>query len=66
VAPEWVRLARRGNIVEGFVSTDGTAWSAVGSLSIDLSFEISAGLAVTSHEPSTEATAEFDDVSLTP
>jgi len=56
----------RGNVVEGFVSTDGTTWSASGSLSTDLGFEISAGLAVTSHDAPTEAEAEFDDVSLTP
>jgi hypothetical protein len=64
--PEWVRLTRRGNVVEGFCSTDGTTWSSIGSLSIDLGFDISAGLAVTSHAGSIEATAEFDDVSLTP
>jgi hypothetical protein len=66
IAPEWVRLVRRGNVVEGFVSTDGTTWSTIGSLSIDLGGDIFAGLAVTSHNASTEATAEFDDVSLTP
>jgi len=66
IAPEWVRLVRRGNVVEGFVSADGKTWSAIGSLSIDLGGDIFAGLAVTSHNAATEATAEFDDVSLTP
>jgi hypothetical protein len=66
LAPEWVRLVRRGSVVEGFVSTDGMTWSAIGTLSIDLGFDISAGLAVTSHNAPIEATAEFDDVSLTP
>ena len=48
------------------VSTDGMTWSAVGSLSIDFGADLNAGLAVTSHNASTEATAMFDDVSLTP
>jgi regulation of enolase protein 1 (concanavalin A-like superfamily) len=65
-APAWVRLTRRGSVVEGFVSNDGMTWSPIGSLSIDLGSDIAAGLAVTSHNASTEATAEFDDVSLTP
>jgi hypothetical protein len=52
--------------VDGFFSTDGTTWSGIGSLPIDLGFDIYAGLAVTSHDASTEATAAFDDVSLTP
>jgi regulation of enolase protein 1 (concanavalin A-like superfamily) len=65
-APEWVRLTRRGSMVEGLISTDGVTWSAVGSLSIDFGDDLNAGLAVTSHNASTETTAMFDDVSLTP
>jgi len=65
-APEWVRLTRRGGVVEGSVSTDGLTWSAIGSLAIDFGSDFYAGLAVTSHNASTEATAVFDDVSLIP
>jgi regulation of enolase protein 1 (concanavalin A-like superfamily) len=65
-APEWLRLTRHGSMVEGSMSRDGMTWSAVGSLSIDFGGDLNVGLAVTSHNRSTEATAVFDDVSLTP
>jgi regulation of enolase protein 1 (concanavalin A-like superfamily) len=65
-APEWVRLTRRGNVIEGFTSTDGTGWTSIGAIAIDMGPTINAGLAVTSHNSATEATAVFDDVSLTP
>ena len=48
------------------MSNDGVTWSAVGSLAIDFGSDFYAGLAVTSHSPSTEATAAFDGVSLIP
>jgi regulation of enolase protein 1 (concanavalin A-like superfamily) len=65
-APEWVRMTRRGDVVEGFVSEDGEAWTSIGSLTIALGRDVNAGLAVTSHNAATEATAVFDDLSLTP
>ena len=36
-------------------------WSAIGTLSIAFGGDVNAGLAVTSHNATTEATAVFDD-----
>jgi hypothetical protein len=66
VAPEWVRLTRRGDAIAGSVSKDGATWLPVGSVSLAFGGSGYAGLAVTSHNPATEATAVFDDVALTP
>jgi hypothetical protein len=62
VAPGWVRLTRSGDTYTGFWSKDGVTWSTVGTVWISLNrFQLSAGLAVTSHSASAAA-ASFDDV----
>jgi regulation of enolase protein 1 (concanavalin A-like superfamily) len=62
-APRWVRLRRSGNVVTGYVSTNGTSWTTVASDTISLPSTALVGLAVSSHTRSSLATGVFDNVS---
>ena len=62
--PHWVRVVRTGNTVSGFHSTDGRSWVMVSAETIELGSEIEVGLAVTSHQAGTNATADFQDVTI--
>jgi regulation of enolase protein 1 (concanavalin A-like superfamily) len=63
--PGWVRLVRSANTVTGYVSSNGTTWTLVGTQTITLPTSIYVGLAVTSHNPSAASTATFTNVSVT-
>jgi regulation of enolase protein 1 (concanavalin A-like superfamily) len=63
-APEWVRLTRAGNTFTGYASEDGTTWRRIGAVTVDMSGDAYAGLAVTSHDNSTLATAAFESLEL--
>jgi phosphatidylserine/phosphatidylglycerophosphate/cardiolipin synthase-like enzyme/regulation of enolase protein 1 (concanavalin A-like superfamily) len=65
-APRWVRLTRAGNTITAFVSTTGSTWTVVGSDTFTMPPDVLVGLAVTSHDPTTLATAVFDAVSIQP
>ena len=65
-APVWVRLTRSGNLITAYRSTDGVAWTTVGSDIIPMAATIYAGLAVNSHNAGALATATLDSVSVTP
>src|SRR5690606_30072603 len=65
-APRWVRLVRRGSSFSGYHSADGVAWSAFGTANIPLGESVLAGLAVTSHNNATLATAVFTGFQLLP
>jgi len=60
--PRWVRIVRRGGTLTGYESPDGAAWTAVGSATVDLGTSVRIGLAVTSHDATSPATAAFDHV----
>lgn len=60
----WARLTRAGNAITSYVSTDGVAWTQVGSVSIAMPVTIQAGLAVSSHVDASAGGALFDRVSL--
>jgi regulation of enolase protein 1 (concanavalin A-like superfamily) len=62
-APKWVRVTRSGSTFTGFVSSDGSSWSQVGTASISMVSDVFIGLAVTSHKDGTLCTAAFDHVS---
>jgi regulation of enolase protein 1 (concanavalin A-like superfamily) len=64
-APRWVRLVRAGNVVTASLSAVGVAWTRVGQQTIALPATALVGLAVTSHQISSLATATFDHVSVT-
>jgi hypothetical protein len=63
-APAWVKLARRGNAITGYRSSDGVSWTVVGTDTITLPATFYVGLAVTSHDGSNAATMVFDSVSV--
>lgn len=63
--PHWVRIVRNGNTFTGYKSTNGTAWTLVGSQTISMGSTIYIGLAYTSHNANTAGTAAFTNVSHT-
>ena len=65
-APRWVRLTRAGSVITAFVSSDGVAWTTVGSGTFTMPATALFGLAVSSHTTSSTATGVFDSVSVSP
>jgi hypothetical protein len=63
--PAWLKLVRAGSVVTGYVSSNGSSWTQVGSTSVNLGASPYVGLAVTSHDTSLLNTANFDSVALT-
>ena len=64
-APYWVRVVRRGNLLTGYRSSNGTTWTLVSSQTITtLSATAYFGLAATSHNVGARANAKFDNVTI--
>jgi hypothetical protein len=61
--PVWLRLTRSGKSFTASTSINGSSWSTVGSVSINMSKTVSAGL-VTFSKSTALATTLFDNVSL--
>jgi len=64
VAPYWVRMVRSGSTFTASVSSDGSAWTTVGSETIAMSSGVMVGLAVTSHNDAAVCTATFTNVGV--
>jgi regulation of enolase protein 1 (concanavalin A-like superfamily) len=64
-ASVWLKLTRRGNLVTASWSSDGQTWFVFAADTIAMSSMIDVGLAVTSHDAGTLATAIFDHVTVT-
>ncbi len=63
----WVRLQRTGGNVSAFQSGDGTIWTQVGStIPLAMGVEVSAGIGMSSGAEGTLATAQIDNVTLSP
>jgi hypothetical protein len=62
--PVWLRLVRAADQVTGSISSDGSAWTVIGSVNVALPASVAGGLAVTSHDASQLNTATFDNVTL--
>jgi uncharacterized repeat protein (TIGR03806 family) len=62
--PHWFKLARSGNVFNGYVSADGTNWLAAGSVTNILGKNLSAGLALTAHNNSVLNSTLFDSVTF--
>ena len=60
-APVFLRLTRRGSTFVGAWSSDFSTWHTVGSVSVGVAPGALAGLALTSHNTASTATAEFVD-----
>lgn len=61
--PVWLRLARRGGNVTGYISSDGINWTTVGSTTAP-GGDALIGMAVTSHDTSARDNATFSNVGL--
>ena len=64
--PNWVKLNRTGNVFTGYYSPDGTTWTQVGSQTFAMGTTMYVGLAATSHNNASLATATFSNVKLDP
>ncbi|MBS1817929.1 MAG: hypothetical protein JSU08_08375 [Acidobacteria bacterium] len=62
--PTWLKLSRSGNTVTGSVSSNGSAWSTVGSTTTSMSASALFGFLVNSHTTAARDTSTFDNVSL--
>ena len=63
--PYWVKVTRSGSTFSGYISPDGSSWTQVGtSQTISMATDVYIGLAVTSNNTSSLATATFDNVSV--
>jgi len=65
-APHWVKLVRAGNLITGYESADGNNWTVVASDTFTMGQTVLVGLAVSSHVAGVNATATFDNVTVTP
>ena len=63
-APYWVRLARHGNEVIGFVSTEGREWTEVSRVKWPSTGPVMVGMALCAHHAQEEASAVFDEVDV--
>ena len=64
-APRWVKLVRSGSLITGYESPDGTNWTVVGTDTFAIGSTVLVGLGVSSHVTGTNATATFDNVTVT-
>jgi regulation of enolase protein 1 (concanavalin A-like superfamily) len=62
-APVWLKLARSGSTLTGYVSADGSAWTTVGSTTVGLGAAVDVGLVVSSHTSQLN-TSTFDQVAV--
>jgi regulation of enolase protein 1 (concanavalin A-like superfamily) len=62
----WLRVQRSGSLVTSSDSADGLTWRVLGSATLPLAATAQAGLAVTSRQNNTAATAVFEQVTLVP
>ena len=66
-APRWVRLVRTANSFAAYYSSNGLAWTQVGtSQTIAMASSATLGLAVTSHADGTLCTSTMDNVTVGP
>ncbi len=64
--PNWIKLARSGNVFTMYGSPDGVNWVQLGtSQTVSMAQNVYVGLAVSSRSTSSLATASFDNVSVT-
>ena len=61
-APYWVRLARNGNSLTGYRSSNGSTWTKVGSATVSMATNVYIGLCVTAHNNGKLCTATISAV----
>ncbi|MDB5049113.1 MAG: hypothetical protein JWO30_2184 [Fibrobacteres bacterium] len=60
--PKWLRIARVGSQITGYVSDNGAAWTQIGTQSIAMTANAFVGLAVTSHNNAALCAATLQNV----
>ncbi|MGO9199258.1 MAG: PA14 domain-containing protein [Limisphaerales bacterium] len=60
----WLRLQRQGNVFSAWQSDDRLKWQWIGTVSLSLPQAVYIGPAVTSHDNSRLASAQFDEISF--
>ena len=65
VAPYWVRLQRVGDVMTGSISTDGSNWQTITSVTVPMNQVVFAGLSLTSHNDGVLSVANYANVSTT-
>ena len=63
-APSWVKVTRAGSTFTAYKSSDGSSWTKIGSLSMNMTSTIYVGLAVSSHVDGVLADASFSSVAV--
>ncbi|HLP41086.1 MAG TPA: DUF1349 domain-containing protein, partial [Fibrobacteria bacterium] len=63
-SPYWVRLARVGDVFTAAVSSDGSTWTQVGTMTLPMGADARVGLAVCSHDTTVRLTGVFDNVTI--
>ena len=63
-APLWLKIERRANVLTGYVSTNGTDWTSIGSQTVSLDGVVLVGTCLTSHVNGGYSTATFDDFAV--
>ena len=64
-APYWTRLTRTGNVFRAYSSSNGTAWTLIDAVTIPMTTNVFAGLAVTAHNNASLNNSVFDSVTGT-
>ena len=62
--PEFVGFVRNGSTVTGYVSSNGSSWTAVGSVSFNVGSSVLAGMVVCAANTSTLNTSTFDTAAV--
>ena len=65
-APMWLKLERRGSLFTTFRSNNGWSWTQVGTVEMALDETVLVGLALSSHDRSAVAEAEFTHTHVLP
>ncbi len=63
--PVWLKLARVGNVITSYMSSDGSSWTTVGSQTVSMDTYVLVGVCLTSHVDGTFSESTFDDFSVT-
>lgn len=63
--PAWLRLSRKGQTFTAYTSTNGAAWTMLGSEVVYLNKVVYVGLAVTSRSARSLTSADFENVVVT-
>lgn len=63
-APIWIKLARKGDLFTGYISTDAQNWKEIRSITISMSQNIYVGMAACSHTPEQTGLYSFTHVAV--